>query len=59
MIKFDVYVQRKEGKVIKFQRLEWNFNRITDCLHYAIDKFDRKTEHSLKAYWNEWVKVYR
>ena len=44
MIKFDVYVQSKKAKVIKSQRLEWNFNRITDCLHYAIDNFDRKTD---------------
>lgn len=44
MIKFDVYVKSKEGKVIKSQRLQWNFNRIIDCLHYAIDNFDRKTD---------------
>ena len=44
MIKFDVYVQKKEGKVIKSQRLEWNFNKIIDCLHYAIDNFDRKSD---------------
>ena len=43
MIKFDVYVQTKEGGVIKSQRLEWCFNRIIDCLHYAIDNFDRKS----------------
>ena len=43
MIKFDVYVQRKEGGVIKSQKLEWCFNRIIDCLHYAIDNFDRKS----------------
>ena len=44
MIKFDVYVLRKEGKVLKSQRLKWNFLRIIDCLHYAIDHFDRKTD---------------
>lgn len=44
MIKFDVYVQRKEGRVMKSQRLEWNFNKIIDCLHYAIDHFDRKSD---------------
>ena len=44
MIKFDVYVQIKEGGVIKSQRLEWHFNRIIDCLHYAVDNFDRKSD---------------
>ncbi|MBO7731558.1 MAG: hypothetical protein J6S67_03375 [Methanobrevibacter sp.] len=44
MIKFDVYVLTKEGGVLKSQRLEWHFSRIIDCLHYAIDKFDRKSD---------------
>lgn len=44
MIKFDVYVQTKEKGVIKSQRLEWYFNKIKDCLHYAIDNFDRKSD---------------
>ena len=44
MIKFDVYVKTKQGSVIKSQKLEWYFNKIKECLHYAIDNFDRRTD---------------
>lgn len=44
MIKFDVYVKTKCGSTIKSQKLEWYFNKIKDCLHYAIDNFDRKSD---------------
>jgi len=44
MIKFDVYVKTKQGGVIKSQRLEWYFNKIKECLHYAVDNFDRRTD---------------
>ena len=41
MIKFDIYV---ESKASKSQKLEWNFNRIIDCLHYAIDNKKKKKD---------------
>lgn len=44
---FEVYIRRKEKDAIKCQKLEWHFARTIDCLHYALDHFDLRTDYGM------------
>ena len=45
MIKFTVYLRSKtKENTVKSQKLEWQFSRTRDVLHYAIDNFDLKKD---------------
>lgn len=66
---FSYYNVQNNADLIRNEQLGYDahecFRYVYVCDLYNMeiisryDKFDRKTEHSLKACWNEWVKVYR